>query len=111
MSNLRTMKYLVSLHRAGGQLQIGYTRDWKYHFDIQATFEKDFKPFSGGHFSAELDGLNWKTDTLKVFGRSDGYNLEPNHRDFDLLKKMLDAENRGELLNTFPLESWFHQAA
>ena len=102
MTTVRNFKYLVGFNRETKQFQVGYTRDWKFHSDILPAFLTGFKPYSGGHFSIELDvDFNWVVRTVRTFGKSEGYRLEPSARDDGMIKLMIQAENDKYLLTIF----------
>lgn len=98
---LRDFKYLVSFNQKLQQFKVGYTRTWRYHVDIHNQFPKGFIPYGAGYFSMELDGTDWKVDTINVYGRSEGFLIGPSQRDLDMLKKVFEADNAGDYVETF----------
>lgn len=100
-SNLRRFKYLVGYNEKLDQFEIGYTREWQYHFQIADAFLPGFHPYSGGYFTAELGGHKWVPNSVDTDGKSEGFNLYPHDRDVGLLERMLDGENTGEFIRLF----------
>lgn len=99
-SNTREFKYLVGFNRKTKQFKTGFTRPWKFHMDIHLG--EDFKPFSGGWLKVDIDANhNWLVDTMVLFGKSEGFNVSPAHRDLNMMKAQFRGEDEGELVNLF----------
>ena len=99
MPTLRRFKYLIAFNKEANQFTLGFTPDKFYHQDIY--LDKTFKRFSAGHFSVEQDGFNWVVASVSVYGRSEGFDLEPGRKDKRLIELLLQSENEGHHVDTF----------
>lgn len=91
-------KYIVGRNKKTGGLSIGHNiqggKTFEFHSDIFGLFDPIMKPLSAGWFSVEVKDGEYDLDSVKTFGRSDGYGIVPRLLDDVKIKQLLKSDYR-----------------
>lgn len=87
----RKFKYVVSIHPLSKIMTLDCVTDWRFH--DQAYVPEGNTVIAAAWFSIDVVDNKYVPESIKVFGKSEGYRMGPRLGDEDLLKQHMGPDN------------------